>query len=142
MDIKPVQITKIHIAKQQLNLTDENYRDILSNFINAKGEKCSSSKELNENQANILLNDIFKKKLGWKEQQKGKVLKYEEFNGRDAKFASAKQMRLIEGLWMQYSREKTENSLNNFIKRIADVDHFSFLLKKDVQKIIKAIKQL
>ncbi len=139
-NILPVQIKKIHIALSQLSLPDENYRDILSNFINAKGEKCRSCKELNENQANILLGIL--KKLGWTEKKKGKQLKYEEFNNREAKYATPAQMRKIEALWMRRSREKTEKSLNNFINRIAEVNHITFLLRKDVQKVIKAIESL
>jgi hypothetical protein len=39
-------------------------------------------------------------------------------------------------------REKTEKALNRFIKRIAGVDHISFVLEADVKKIIRAIKSL
>jgi len=142
--ILPVQIQKIHIAKKQLNLSDEDYRDILSNFKNAFGWPCKSSTELNEHQANVLINDIFKKKLGWREKKFGKPLKYEEYNTRDQKFASPAQMRLIESTWMHNInvKEKTDRALNNFIYRILKVNHISFVLKKDVNRLLKAIEKL
>ena len=141
--ILPVQVKKIHIAKTELKLSDENYRDILSNFKNSYGWPCKSSKELNRHQADVVL-DIFKKQLGWKEKKNKKVLKYEEFNTRDPKFASPAQMRLIEATWMNNInvKEKTEAALNHYISRILKVDHITFVLKKDVNRLLKAIKSI
>jgi hypothetical protein len=136
-----VQIKKIHLAAKSLNIKDSDYRSILTGFNNADGNPCLSCKELSENQANILLY-LFKKKLGWQEKRSGKKLKYEEYNGRDTKFASAKQMRKIEAEWMQYSREKTESSMNKFIFRIIKVNTIEWVLKKDVNKLLKAIESL
>lgn len=139
-EISRTQITKIHIAKQQLGLNDQQYRDTLSGFINAAGQPCSSCKELSYDQAEVLLT-LFKK-IGWKEKQNGKVKKYEEFNGRTGKFASPAQMRKIEALWMLSSREKTIESMNRFIKRISGKDDISFLTNYDAHKVIKAIEAL
>ena len=139
--ILPIQIKKIHIAIKELNIKDKDYRDILSGFNNAAGKPCTSCKELTKRQANILL-DLFSKKLGWQEKKHGKKLKYEEFAGRDPKFASPAQMRKIEAEWMQHSREKTEVSMNNFIYRILKVSMITSVLKKDVNKLLKAIESL
>ena len=136
------QIVKIHIAKSQLKLSRDQYEDILSGFINPQGNPCSSSKELNKEQADALLRLFVK--LGWKEQRRGRTLKYEQHAGRDSIFANPKQMRRIDALWNTSPavREKTDLALNHFIKRVAGVDHISFLLAKDVHKVIKAINQL
>lgn len=139
-EISRTQITKIHIAKQQLKLTDQQYRDTLSGFINAFGQPCSSCKELNSDQADVLLNIFIK--MGWKQKQNGKVKKYEEFAGRSGKFASPAQMRKIEALWMSNAREKTIEAMNHFIKRITGKDHISFLTQFDAHKVIKAVEQL
>ena len=141
--ILPIQIQKIHIAINDLKLSDEDYRDMLSNFKNSYNWPCKSSKELNKHQADVLL-DLFKKRLGWKEKKKGKILKYEEFNTRDAKYASPAQMRLIESTWMHNInvKEKTEQALNNFINKILKVNHITFVLKKDVNRLLKAIKSI
>lgn len=140
--INKLQIAKIHIAANQLKLTRQQYEDILSGFIKVDGTPCSSSKELNHEQAEALLR-IFRK-LGWKESRHGKILKYEEYSNRDKKFAEPRQLRLIDALWHTSPkvRNKTDEALNHFIKRIIGVDHIIFVLKKDVQKIIKAIQEL
>ncbi len=144
-NIDPVsnaQKAKIHIAKSQLNLSDEQYRDILSGFNTYDGKPCYSSTELNFDQAEALLR-LFER-IGWKRQRKGAHLKYEVFANRDPKFATPKQMRGIDALWHTTPnvREKTEDAMNKFIKRITGVDHISFLLAADVHKVIRAVKQL
>lgn len=139
--ITRTQITKIHIAKHDLNIEDRNYRDILSGFNNASGNPCSSCKELTERQANVLL-ELFRTKLGWQSKKKNVILKFEEFAGRDPKFASPAQLRKVDAVWMNHSREKTEASLNKFIFRILKVNLISFVLKKDVNRLLKAIESL
>lgn len=134
------QIIKIHIAKQQLGLTDDEYRDILSAFVTYKGSAAQSCKDLSEAQAEVLLNRF--KSLGWQEKRKNKVLEYEELWKRDPKFANPKQLRMIKGLWKSKSREKTDRALNSFIYRIAERSDITMILKTDVQKIVKAIRSL
>ena len=139
-NISPLQIKKIHIAKSQLGLSDQEYRDILSGFNNNQQVPCKTCKELNFNQAEALLNIFIR--LGFKQTQNGKIKKYEEFAGRSGKFASPAQMRMIEGLWMTNSREKTEESMNRFIKRISGKDKIEFITGADAHKIINAIERL
>lgn len=140
--ISSSQITRIHIAKQQIGMADQQYRDTLSSFVDQSGQSCSSSKQLNSEQADVLLG-IFKK-LGFKEKHSGKQKKYEEYSSRDSKYATPAQMRKIDGLWFTSPnvKEKSEKSLNNFINHVARVNHISFLLKKDVSKVINAITHL
>ncbi|MCZ7608869.1 MAG: regulatory protein GemA [Ignavibacterium sp.] len=139
--ISKIQIQKIHIAKNQLNISDADYRAMLSGFKNVKGEPCTSSIEFTESQANVFLS-LLKTKLGWQEKKRNKVLKYEELNKRDSKFASPAQLRKIEALWQVHSREKTVSSLNHFLSRILKVDLITAVLKKDVNKLLKAIESL
>jgi hypothetical protein len=141
--IQPWQIQRIHIAKQQVKLSEEGYRDLLANFNNADGIPCRSSKELNERQANALL-DIFRDKLGWKEKRVYKESKYSKYTGRDSKFASVAQLELIDSRWYGNSNviTKTDEALNHFISRILKVDHISFVQKKDVQRLLKAIQSI
>ncbi|MBX3008648.1 MAG: regulatory protein GemA [Melioribacteraceae bacterium] len=149
-EISKSQITKIHIAKSELGLTDQQYRDALSGFVDQNGEPCSSCKDLNYKQAEVLL-DVFRER-GFREKRKSDVQrnsnygigKYDHLAGRDSKFASVAQLELIDGRWFNhpYVKEKTDSALNNFIRRVAKVDHISFLLKADVKKVIKAIEVL
>lgn len=139
--ITKIQIQKIHIAKKDLNINDSDYRAMLSGFKNEKGQPCTSSKEFNESQANVFL-ELLRTKLGWKVKRKNKNLKYEDLVARDPKFASPGQLRKIEALWQVHSREKTEISLNHFLARIVKVDLITAVLKKDVNRLLKAIQSL
>jgi len=136
------QKAKIHIAKSQLKLSDQQYRDTLSGFINHSGQPCHSCLELNFDQAETLLR-LFRK-LGWQETRKGSKLKYEEYVNRDPNFATPKQMRRIDAAWNTSPnvREKTEAAMNKFIRRIVGVDHISFVSANDVHKIVTAIQHL
>ncbi len=139
--ITRMQITKIHIAKTQLNINDEHYREMLSGFKNASGDPCSSCKEFTESQANVFL-QLLKTKLGWQEKKKNKILEFENLGTRDPKFASPAQLRKIKAYWKNYSREKTDISLNHFISRILKVDMITAVLKQDVNRLLKAIQSL
>lgn len=142
-NILPVQIQKIHIAKQQLKLTDDEYRETLSAFNNAFGHPCKSSKQLTEDQANALLN-IFRDKLGWKEKRNYKNGKYQNYAGRDKKYPSVGQLEKIDATWYNNPavKSKTDEALNNFIFRILKVNHISFVLKRDVNRLLKAIESI
>lgn len=139
--ITHIQIQKIHIAKKDLNINDSDYRAMLSGFKNERGEPCTSSKEFSESQANVFL-QLLKTKLGWKAKRKNKNLKYEDLVTRDPMFASPAQLRKIEALWQVHSREKTPESLNHFISKILKVDLITSVLKRDVNRLLKAIESL
>jgi len=133
------QIQKIHIAKKDLSLTDDNYKAILSGF-----DKTSST-ELSFWQAEDLLGVL--KKMGWQPMPKkvkdGKhYIKITVPANRSREFAEEKQLKMLAGLWVQRSREKDEKSFNNFICRIAAVSHYSFLQKASVQKLKKAMENI
>ena len=142
LPISNSQKSKIHIAKAQLKLDRQKYEDILSGFIDANGQPCSSCLQLNFEQAETLLH-LFTK-LGWQEKRKNVVLKYQEYANRDYKFAEPKHMRKIDALWHTSPsvREKTDKAMNNFIRSRHFANHISFLLRKDVHKVIFAIQNL
>ena len=130
------QISLIHVAKNQLGISDENYRQILSGFVLANGSKATSSKELSYDQCEALIH-IFKR-LGFKTGR----LKYEEYENRQGGFATPGQMRKIEAVWMFHSREKSIEAMNSFIRRIVGVSHLTFVKAADVSKILKAMESL
>lgn len=140
-DITPVQIKKIHIAKKDLNISEVDYRAMLSGFKNKDGEPCESSKDFTEQQANVFIH-LLKTKLGWKEKKRNKILKYEELGTRDPEFASPGQLRKIDAYWNIYSEDKTEPSRDKFIFRILKVSTNTMVLKKDVNRLLKAIQSL
>lgn len=142
-NIHSVQVQKIHIAKQQLKLNQDEYRAILSSFINKEGNPCTSSTELNRQQADSLL-ALFRDKFGWKEKRSYKNGKYSGYAGRDNKFASVAQLEKIDYTWYSNAnvKTKTDQALNNFIFRILKINHISFVLKKDVNRLLKAIESI
>ena len=138
-------LAKLHIAKAQLKLTDEQYRDILSNWLSVfTGEPCTSSKDLTDEQV-IEVIDLTVKKLGWKPEPRKKKRPFintrvpERFR---SEFASPAQLEKIELLWVKYSQKKDKESLRRFVKRIAHVDLLESIQADQVAKIIKAIESL
>lgn len=131
-------IKVVHVAKNKLGLSDDDYRDILSGF------NVSSSKELNENELKQLI-AVFHK-IGFEDTDK-KKRKYNNLKKRGSildAWATPKQLRMIEAKWMSSDkvRVKTTEALEKFILRIAKVAKIEWLKGKHVQKVIKAIESL
>ncbi len=150
-DIAQWQIKLIHVAANQLGLiwkkeqfvdsdfAEDPYHQILSGFNNINGTPAASCKELNYDQANILL-QIFKQ-LGFKTKTNNQFA--ERFpKNRPPEFASVSQLGLLMGLWTEKSRVKTLESLNKFQQKITGVSSIEFMLKQDVQKVKLAIENL
>lgn len=147
------QIKLVHLAAKQLDLIWDTerlkqeseaidpYHKLLSNFTGKNNSPAASSKELNYDQANLLLKQF--EKLGFNSTAKKENQFESRFtDNRPAKFASKKQLGMLLGLWTEHSNAKTFESLNTFIKRITKVDNIEWLLKKDVNKMVEAIKRL
>lgn len=136
------QIQKIHIAKNQIGLSDEQYRDILSGFITADGSNAVSCKNLSHSQAEELLKIM--EKIGFK--KKGNPLKnnYKEFDNRMGDHATGAQMRMLESMWFNSDKVswKHIDSFRKFIGRITGKSDVTFLTKSDVQKVKRAIENL
>ena len=140
-------IAKIHIAHTELNISRKDYLDTLSGWTNIKtGLPVEHANELTEEQANEVIALFIR--LGWKpkpgkgSKNKNKYFRIELPADRDDKYATQKQMNMLCGLWIDYSREKTEESFRKFVCNIAKIDLPVWLLKEDVQKVRKGIKEL
>lgn len=126
------QLAKIHIAKKDLSISEDNYRDILSAY------DVLTAKDLSIQQAEDMLSKF--KQLGWK--PKLKPLKYTDLGNRNTKlYATPKQLRTIEWLWLKKSRVKTREALRNFIERCVKKSDMTFLEKEDASKIILALQK-
>lgn len=115
------QLAKIHIAKKELQLTDEVYRDILHLSFGAV-----SAKELNEVDAAMLL-DIFKGK-GWKPKKNVAVPGQAKRDGRFIVIKpgpTAAQQRKVLAMWnaLGYGMDK----LHVRCKKQFGVDRFEWL---------------
>lgn len=138
------QIKIIHIAKSQLHISDENYRQILAGF------NVQSSKQLTYREAEKLILKL--KELGFKDVKKPSLLrgkskhrgwgqdKYEYLSGREPGFATPKQLRMLESMWRDVSRSKTDESFNSFIKRMTGIDSIEWIGQKHVTILISALQ--
>lgn len=127
--------------RRLINLNDETYYDMLSQY------NVNSSKDLSSSQIYELI-----KKLRNDAQQMGVFkpkpsfvkYKYNNLSGRDKKMASPKQLRKIEAMWNDKTRAKTQESkekaLKSYIKRITKKEDMRFLTAVDVRKIITALE--
>lgn len=137
------QIIKIKIAQKQLNISDDNYRDILSGF------NAASCTELTDQQAEEVL-EVFRN-LGFKETRKEvtekektfgtRALKYENLGERKGK-ASPGQLRKIETMWRKVSREKTDASLANFIKSRTGTADLTWISSRQASDLIVALNKM
>ena len=130
-------ISKVHVAKSQLKITDEEYRGLLSRW-NVK-----SSKEMNFNELKELLQAF--EKLGWVPQSRRKERKFIRVDVPDRRpegFATPLQLEKINLLWVKYSRAGDKVSLQRFVKRILGVDLLESIQEEQVHVVIKAIQSL
>ena len=139
MSIYKRQIKMIHILKEKLKMSDENYRDSLYGYFEVE-----SSKELTSAQAAFYIKKLEEDaiKAGvWKK----KVWDYTHLDGRKG-MASSAQLRKIQGMWAEVSDCKTkrdrEKALRKFIFRIAKVSDLRFLKVGMVRKIVKALSEM
>lgn len=132
------KIALVHVAKNRLGLSEENYRNIL------KGVGVDSSVDLNESQFKSVM-DIFKKlgfqstanrqQRAYNKKRKTKGIKNQVWGCTSA------ERQYIESLWYEKARVKTSGALESFIFRIVKKSS-AFITKSDVEKIINALKHL
>lgn len=145
MEVTKQQIIKLHVLKQQLNLSEEEYGAALESYC------VNTSKDLTYEQAGDLINKLNKllpKSLRDKPEKQIKK-KYDELGIRyneqkKEHYATPKQLRMIEAMWMTSERvhNKTEGAFLKFVKRITGKDRIEWLLMSDIRKIVNAIKSL
>lgn len=135
----PQQLAQIHIAKKELALTDDAYRDMLR--INFGVE---SSKALTDRQAVVLLGQL--KAKGWKPKQPTKPRKNPDYITINPGPA-AKQQRKVLAMWHElgYGMAKLHSRVQNQF----GVDRFEWLtdphalhvMITDLEKRIAAAKK-
>jgi len=134
------QIKKIQTLKRALGWDDDLYREILDDRYGVK-----SSKQLTIADAANFIETFEKKAIEcgvWQKQEQ----KHADKKRKASHYASVRQIRLIEALWGQVTRQTNEEdkttALRKFIRRIVDVDDLRFVLKKDVERLVKALEQM
>jgi phage gp16-like protein len=131
----PVQklLAKIHIAKKELNLSDDTYRDILYRKF-----RVGTSAALSNSQAMVLVHHF--KDLGW--QPKTKPKKYDDQKG-DVYSATPAQKRKIEAMWHDLYRGNEETKhLRQFLWNHFKISDIRFLDKDKAYDVIEAMKSM
>ncbi|MBN1131187.1 MAG: regulatory protein GemA [Chitinispirillaceae bacterium] len=137
--INNAQKAKIHVLKTLLRLDDDHYRSMLF-----EGYRVRSCVHLNMVDAA----DLIRKMEAWAYSagvQRNRA-KYDQCNGRDDDMATAAQLRKIDVLWRQVSRQTTAKdrgaALNKMIKRITGIDDIRWIEKRHVGKILNTINAM
>jgi hypothetical protein len=126
-------LAKIHIAKKELGLDEETYREILGSEFGVQ-----TSKLLDNRQAVRLVN-YFQAK-GWVPKSKPK--KYDDQNG-DVYSAAPGQKRKVEVLWHEIYRGNSETKhLRQFLWNHFKVSDVRFLEKSKAHDVIEALKAI
>lgn len=129
----PSQIKKIHALKSVLNLDDEDYRAMLSAYVNPEGDIVWSSKDLSFDQAASLINTM-----------EGIIDRSPAL--RDRLYASRKQLQLIAALWRRITRadneEGSRKTLYSFLHNRFHVRRFDRIPKKQIGKVIKSLRMI
>ncbi|MDH4317916.1 MAG: regulatory protein GemA [Desulfobulbaceae bacterium] len=124
-------LAKIHIAKKDLGLSEEEYRDILQNRFGKQ-----SSADLSQPQADQLIRHF--QSLGWKPKQKS-------LPGFGGSLASDPMSRKIRALWLELAnggvvRNRSEKALLTFVKGQVKVERLEWASTAQKAQIIEALK--
>jgi hypothetical protein len=121
-------IAKVHVAKKDLCLGDEDYRQTLMNLFGVE-----SSKDLNGHQLSRLLNHFVSR--GWKPKMREEKPAKGDFVEIPDSDPDARQKRYVLGLWAALGYEP--GKLNARVKRQFGVDHIRFLRDQaDLQVLV------
>ena len=128
IDRRKKLIQLIHVAKSKLQMSDGDYRALL---VGIGGKTSSAELTVAE------LEQVFKafKSLGF-------TVKKLPVTDLDRGLASDAQLAYIKGMWELVSREKTERSLNRFVRRITGAVHLRFLNVYSAQKVTIALRTM
>lgn len=136
-------LAKIHIAKKQLGLSEDDYRSLLGQRYGV-----DSSKALTNTQAADLLAAF--EALGWQPaapspaaaQRRGwGKARYEHLAGR-AGMATPRQLRKIEASWRSLARNPSDAALLAFLERQTGIKRMEWLRKTDVPAVLTALKHM
>lgn len=126
----------IHVAKRNLALEEDEYRDIIRSV---GGAKSGSAKDLNDSGVNKVLN--YFRSLGWVPSKLAgnnlsKLSKYRPG------MATQKQIRMLLAVWVDAARTPTEPAFNHFLNNRFEISHYRFLPQRKVQGVKTALESM
>lgn len=136
------QRQRLGYFRKLLNLGEDLYRELLSQF------GVETSKDLTSQQIEELTSQLRNNaQVQGLYRTKPSFIKYKYNNlGNREGMASPAQLRKIEVMWKNVSRQKNdkdrESALQTMIKKITGKDHINFLTPVDVRKVIKTFENM
>lgn len=137
------QKTIIHTLKAKLGMDDAAYRGLLHQMFGV-----ASSTALSWREADDLITELRRKGGEVPPEvpvQERAPRRWADLDNRPG-MATGAQCRMIEAMWAEVSRMPTaderERALWSFLRRICGVDHFRFLKRWQVQKVVAAIEAM
>jgi hypothetical protein len=121
-------IQLIHIGKSKLGFADEAYRAFLDGVCGKNSSSDMTIRELEKTLKSM-------RSLGFN-QYPSRVTPNEKGS------ATREQLEYIKGMWRKCARNKNDNALTAFVKRIAGVDALRFLNVPLAQKVILALREM
>ncbi len=141
----PQQRKLIGYFRKLLKMPEDVYKEILWTW------HVDSSRELTVNEAETLLCQLKKNAIAigvYEGKKKYSFQKYRHnsLDGRDGKMATPAQLRKVEAMWFEVSRQPNDiaraEALHGFLKRITGKERLQFLTKTDISKLIKAMETM
>lgn len=133
-DHQPVthkQIALIHVAKKQLGLDEDAYRDILRRWGGME-----SSADLDQVRFHMVMMRF--EQLGFRSTWTKRT-----FGDRHGSMASAAQIGFIRDMWEKYDQDDAdEKHLNAWLERFHHVSALRFLSAQKAQAVIMALKAM
>lgn len=128
------QLAAIHIAKKQLGLDEETYRDVL-NRVTGK----TSSKHMSSAERERVIQEF--RRLGFEPAARGASKQFRTL--LEGKYAPKLQALWISGWHLGVIRDNSDAALMKFVKRQTGLDHTRFLhYPEDARKAVEALKKM
>jgi phage gp16-like protein len=127
-------LAKIHIAKSQLGINDDEYRDLLESLTNLR-----SCADMSISQMEAVIQSMIR--LGFKPKS------VRDHSPPTSHKANPTQVDKIRAMWIDLGRRgivrtPTESALRKFIKRIAKVDSIEWLSPDESSTVITALSKM
>ena len=142
------QRKNIKIRQKKLGMSDMDYRGFLS------GWGVRSCTEMNREQAVEAIAALDKLMVSygiagkdamfWTSAPKNLKTRYDELLPRDARFATPGQLRYLEGLWVQVTRQRTwiraMATFKEFLQKRFHIGDILWIEREEVGKIVKVLR--
>lgn len=135
-------IKLIHVARRELAMEDESYRQMLAAMPSLGGR--TSSADVGIKGLELILDQL--KAKGFKVRTKAPKAAFKAINSQSRPLADDGQSRMIRGLWLELHelgavRDPSEKALGAYVCRIAKIDALQWLDIDDAIKVIETLKK-